>query len=198
MPFGKYIRLHTRLLSRLGWPRLVKHLQHPTDIARELKHIPHPASNYLHRLSASGVPAPSSAAPWPITLKRQILCRGAHTSASHQFNTFLWEDMSDMVSKGFWTVLPFRTVQHYPHLKLAPCEVVPQRTRWPRPIMDYTFTQVNKHSAMLAPLHAMQFGSTFQRLLQRIAPTQLWARRSSQNSTYRTFIIVSRCPQRHP
>jgi hypothetical protein len=35
--------------------------------------------------------------------------------------------------------------------------------------MDYTYTGVNQASAMLAPTHAMQFGNTFQRVLQRIA-----------------------------
>jgi hypothetical protein len=109
------------------------------------------------------------AAPWPIHLKRAVIRRGPHVSAAHHFRDFLWEDMTDMVGKGFWVVLPFKQVQHYLHLKLAPCGVVPQRTRRPRPIMDYTFTGVNQASAPLAPMHAMQFGSTFQRILQRLA-----------------------------
>jgi len=35
--------------------------------------------------------------------------------------------------------------------------------------MDYTYTGVNQASALLAPIHAMQFGNTFRRVLQRIA-----------------------------
>lgn len=35
--------------------------------------------------------------------------------------------------------------------------------------MDYTFTGVNEQSAPLAPMHAMQFGQTLQRVLQRVA-----------------------------
>jgi hypothetical protein len=34
--------------------------------------------------------------------------------------------------------------------------------------MDYSFSQVNQHSVPLHPSHAMQFGATLQRLLQRL------------------------------
>ena len=78
------------------------------------------------------------------------------------------EDMLDMVRKKFWVVLPYRSVQHLPHLKLAPSGVVPQRERRPRPIMDYTFTGVNQASLPLAP-DSMQIGHTLQRILQRLA-----------------------------
>jgi hypothetical protein len=36
------------------------------------------------------------------------------------------EDMWDYVHMGYWTVLPFRTVRHLCHLKLAPAGVIPQ------------------------------------------------------------------------
>ncbi len=108
------------------------------------------------------------ATPWSMKQKQDVIHRGAHSSAKHQFRQFLWEDMQDMMAKGFWTILPFHVIKLYPHLKLAPSGVVPQRTRRPRPIMDYTFTAVNHHSAPLAPMHAMQFGSTFSRILQHI------------------------------
>jgi hypothetical protein len=76
--------------------------------------------------------------------------------------------MYDMVRMGYWVVLPYSAVRSLPHLKLAPCGVVPQRERRPRPIMDYSFNSVNQHVAPLAPIHAMQFGTTLQRLLQRL------------------------------
>jgi hypothetical protein len=53
-------------------------------------------------------------------------------------------------------------------LKLAPCGVIPQRERRPRPIMDYSFNHINQLSLPTAPMAAMQFGHTLQRLLQRI------------------------------
>jgi hypothetical protein len=77
--------------------------------------------------------------------------------------------MWDMVQKRYWTVLPFSAVKHFPHLKLAPSGVVPQAACRPRPIMDYTFNDVNQGSLPVAPTAAMQFGFTLQRLLQCIA-----------------------------
>jgi hypothetical protein len=74
-----------------------------------------------------------------------------------------------MVSKGYWAILPFSSLKHMLHLKLSPSGVVPQRTRRPRPIMDYSFTGVNAASLALSPSTAMQFGQTLPRLLQRIA-----------------------------
>jgi hypothetical protein len=100
---------------------------------------------------------------------RNALRRGAHASAKFQFKEFLHEDLLDMVSKGYWTLLPFSAVKHYAHLKLSPCGVVPQRTRRPRPIVDYSFTTVNRDSLPLAPLQAMQIGHSFHRILQHIA-----------------------------
>jgi hypothetical protein len=76
--------------------------------------------------------------------------------------------MAEMVNMGYWTVLPFSAVQHLPHLALAPAGVVPQRERRPRPIMDYTYNQVNQDGAPFAPYLAMQFGQALQRIVQRI------------------------------
>jgi len=156
---GKYILQHSKTLSKTSWPEFIRHLQHPIDLTPTISTILHPMAAALHRLASTGVPAPSMAAPWPIRLKRAVIRRGPHVSAAQHFRDFLWEDMTDMVGKGFWVVLPFKQLQHYLHLKLAPCGVVRQRTRRPRPIMDYTFTGVNQASAPLAPMHAMQFGA---------------------------------------
>jgi hypothetical protein len=77
--------------------------------------------------------------------------------------------MYDYVKMGYWVVLPFSSIKNHPYLKLAPAGVVPQRERRPRPIMDYTFNNINQTSLPIAPFSAMQFGSTLQRLLQRLA-----------------------------
>jgi hypothetical protein len=81
----------------------------------------------------------------------------------------LFEEFLDMVKKRFWVILPFSAVKRYPHLKLAPAGVVPQRTRRPRPIIDYTFSGSNQNSIPLANMKAMQFGAALPRILQRIA-----------------------------
>jgi hypothetical protein len=77
--------------------------------------------------------------------------------------------MFDYVQMGYWLVLPYSAIRHYDQLKLAPSGVVPQRERRPRPIMDYSFNNVNQQAAPLAPTHAMQFGAAFQCILQRLA-----------------------------
>jgi hypothetical protein len=166
---GKYAIDAACLLRHLGWPAFIRHLQHPSDYAADLHLLPHPAGPYLARLARSGIPAPSSAAPWSSNKRHRIVERGPHPSAAQHYCDFLYEDLLDMVSKRYWVVLPFAAIKHHPHLKLSPCGIVPQRTRRPRPIMDYTFTGVNQASLPIAPTHAMQFGQALSRILQRIA-----------------------------
>jgi len=165
---GKCAIAAAERLRRLGWVPFIKQMQYPSELASHLKTIPHAAGPYLHRLNVTGVPAPSSATPWPEKTRRHVLTRGPHVSAARLYRSFLMEDMLDMVHRKFWVVLPYKAVRRYTHLNLAPSGVVPQRERRPRPIMDYTFTGVNQHSLPLAP-DSMQIGNTLQRVLQRLA-----------------------------
>jgi len=165
---GKLARLAAKQLQELGWVKFIKTLQYPSDLLPTLHSIHHPAGAYLHRLNQCGVPAPSSAPPWPQWLRRRVLRKGPHISASKLYREFLHQDMINYIKKRFWVVLPYSAVAHFPHLKLAPCGVVLQRERRPRPIMDYTITTVNQHSIPLAYPHAMQIGRTLPRLLQRL------------------------------
>ena len=52
--------------------------------------------------------------------------RGCHPSAQAYIG-FLEEDMSDMIRKGYWLVLPYELVKHLPDLRISPIGVVPQR-----------------------------------------------------------------------
>ena len=72
-----------------------------------------------------------------------------------------------MVDAGQWLVLPYRSIRHLPGLRLSPMGVVPQRDRRPRPIVDYTYSQVNGDTVSHAP-DSMQFGRAFERLLQQV------------------------------
>jgi len=168
---GKLAARNAHGLARLGWARFLSQHHHrcfPSTSPR-LADIPHSAATILHTLATNGVPAPSAAPPWSTTRQDAATSRGPHPSAARTYTQFLLEDMFDMVRMGYWLVLPFSAVRGQPHLKLAPSGVVPQRERRPRPIMDYTFNQVNQNSLPLAPMHAMQFGNCLQRVLQRIA-----------------------------
>jgi hypothetical protein len=98
----------------------------------------------------------------------QVYQREPHTSTAQQFATVLIEDMYDYVQMGYWLVLSYHSVRHFPALPLAPSRVVPQHDRRPRPIMDYTFYKTNQACLPIAPQAAMQFGSALQCILQRL------------------------------
>jgi hypothetical protein len=165
---GKFAACAAASFAQRGWNAFVTQQQHPKSVNTHLPLAVHPAAPYLCRLARHGVPAPSSKPPWPTARKRQAYHRGPHPSAAILFPAFLLEDMADMVNMGYWTVLPFAAVQNLPHLALAPAGVVPQRERRPRPIIDYSFNQVNQASAPVAPYPAMQFRRALLHILQRI------------------------------
>lgn len=92
---------------------------------------------------------------YPIKLDAAVQWR-SHPSAKIAYADFLKQDMLYMIAKGFWTVVPYETVQHPPTLwKLSPAGVVPQRTRQPRVIIDYTFSKANPSTTQIADQHAM-------------------------------------------
>jgi hypothetical protein len=165
----KYVKLHSKMLRQLGWSHFIKTLQQPLDTAPNIMSLPHSAAPYLQRLADNRVPAPSHSKPWSKSKLCHLLRRGPHVSAKILYRDFLFEDFLDMVQKGYWTILPFRSLQQFSHLKLSPAGVIPQRKGRPRPIMDYSFIGVNDQSLHLSPTHAMQLGHTLPRLLQHIA-----------------------------
>ena len=55
-----------------------------------------------------------------------------------------------MVEAGHWLVLPYSTVWHATDLCISPLGVIPQRDCRSRPIVDYTFSSVNKATIKLA------------------------------------------------
>ena len=98
----------------------------------------------------------------------QAVQRGAHQSATVTSIDYLLTEMCDMIREGYWTGLPYSTVRHLPNLKIAPPGVMPQRERRPRPIIDYSWYDINQTACPLAPHLAMQFGKGFQRVTQHI------------------------------
>lgn len=102
----------------------------------------------------------------PTALHTRI-ARGPHASA-WAYEGFLENEMIDMITKGFWFVLPLADALTIPGLQVSPIGVVPQRARRPRPIVDYTFFGINNATTKLAPPEAMQFGRTLDRLLYQI------------------------------
>ena len=76
--------------------------------------------------------------------------------------------MLDFCRQGYWIVLPYDMVRHWPALRVSPLGAVPQRDRRPRLIVDYSFSNVNQETVLLSPHEAMQFGRALHRVLTRI------------------------------
>ena len=93
--------------------------------------------------------------------------RGPHKSAQEHIE-FLREEMLDFIKKGFWLLLPYVELRPLLNLIIHPLGVVPQRSRRPRIIVDYSFYGFNTDTAKLAPGESMQFGKTLERLLHTI------------------------------
>ena len=164
---GKIIIRDSNIVRRRGIKHLLSARKNPTDWG-DLKLVSaHPASRLLHHYKKHGVPVTLADDPWTPHEVQASIDRGPHKSA-YEYLDFLREDMADMVDKRFWVVLPFADVKDLQHLRLSPIGVVPQRNRRPRPIVDFTYYGVNDASQPNAPMEAMQFGRTLDRLLRKI------------------------------
>ena len=116
--------------------------------------IPHKAGRLLDYLRRTGAPVHLKDPPWDHSRLERAARRGAHQSAvAHR--DFLYDEMSDMVEKGQWLVLPYKAARHLPHLRLSPVGVVPQHNRRPRTIVDYSFHNVNRETVPLMAPEAM-------------------------------------------
>ena len=70
-----------------------------------------------------------------------------------------------MVDRATWMVLPYHRLRELRQLRLSPMGVVPQHSRRPRPIVDYTFSGLNRDTLPLSPREAMQFGRALDRII---------------------------------
>ncbi len=165
---GVYARAASTSLSATSWSTFINATRVPS-LQPTLHHLPHHASAFLHRIAHNGVPAVSHAPPPSLAALDAAVLRGSHSSATQEYRSYLVSEICDMVRQGYWCVLPYHSVRSLPGLHISPAGVVPQRDRRPRPIIDYSWSQVNQTSAPLAPFAAMQFGLTLQRILQQIA-----------------------------
>jgi hypothetical protein len=82
--------------------------------------------------------------------------------------------MDSMAQKGQWMVLPYAVIKEHPGLQVIPIRVVPQHDRRPQTIVDYTFSDINKETQLLAPKEAIQFGKALTCILAKIMHTDAW------------------------
>ena len=171
---GKLIDYYDSMLTTIGWPQLLQTLRGRGDLQVTQQTLQsHPAAPLLLRLQQQGAPAVLKSKPWSAKVLASRLRRGSHQSCQDHL-AFLREELLDFMKKGFWLVLPLRTVLalqrlgHLLGLRVSPMGVVPQRNRRPRLIVDLSFYDINADTINLAPKEAMQFGRTLERLLYQI------------------------------
>jgi hypothetical protein len=160
----------------------------------DLHALRHPAHPLLQHLSKRGFPVVFSTPPWTPDAKDHAMARGPHRSA-HEFLDFLREELADMVERATWmVVLPYDRLRKLQHLRLSPMRVISQHARQPRPIVNYSFSGVNRDTVPLCPQEAMQFGalSTTSSLKSSTA-IHFLALSTSSNLTLPTVFIASGC-----
>jgi hypothetical protein len=165
---GKLVsRAITALRQHESLEQYLRSLQPHNDIHPLVQQIPHPAASLLHGLHTSGASAHLSDSPWSTQHKIDSITRGPHHSAT-EYSDFLRVEFTDMVHKGYWTVLPASVISHHQDLRLSPLGVVPQHDRRPRIICDYTYSGVNDATQHTGPQEAMRFGQTLRRIIAQI------------------------------
>ncbi|MGH7974557.1 MAG: hypothetical protein ACREBR_03440 [bacterium] len=165
---GKLAHQAALHLTRIGWQGLCSAHRGTSCLHPSIGNMPHKAARLLHHLQRRGASVRMRTAPWSLAQKDAAMQYGSHASATGEFAEFLCGEMTDMVNKGYWMVLPYASVRELQRLRLSPAGVVPQRERRPRTIIDYTWSGVNAETMSLAPKESMQFGRALQRMLQKI------------------------------
>ena len=135
---------------------------------KNVKSLPHLAAAYLHDLRANGAPVQCTTPMWASERKDRSMQRGPHPS-TRPYLHFLESDMANMITKGYWVVLPYDLVKDIPNLRISPMGAIPQHERRPRTIVNYSFSGINQEAHRGAPPEAMQFGHALERVLQKVA-----------------------------
>ena len=164
---GKIINSDVARLSESTLHQLFRKRQGRGNFTKLHKTKHHPAHHLLRQLGTRGAPVLLRTAPWGQGRKDAAIARGPHKSA-REFLTFLRGEMADMVRKAIWMVLPYSRVKHLKNLRVSPIGVVPQHSRRPRTIVDYSFSDVNGETLHLSPREAMQFGRALERLITQV------------------------------
>ena len=115
-----------------------------------MKSLLHLAAAYLHDLRADGAPIQCTTPMWASEHKDRSMQRGPHLS-TRPYLHFLELDMANMITKGYWVVLPFELVNDIPNLRISPMGAVPQCERRPWTIVDYSVCGINQEAHRGAP-----------------------------------------------
>jgi hypothetical protein len=164
---GKNIERDAALVRKYGLLETLKRKRGRSDWGELHLARSHAAHRILTHYKAHGAPVTLADKPWTQDERDKAMAQGPHKSA-YEGIEFLRDDMSDMVDKSFWMVIPYATVRELPGLRVSPIGVVPQPNRRPRPIVDYTFFGVNDATQPNAPVESMQFGRALERFIRHV------------------------------
>ena len=172
LELGKLVDKLTGLFLECNcdWVSFVHHVCTRPCLHENVKSLPHSVAAYPHDLRADGAPVQCTTPMWASDRKNQSMQRGPHLS-TRPYLHFLELDMADMITKGYWVVLPYELVKDIPNLCISPMGAVPQCERQPRTIVDYSFYGINQEAHQGAPPKAMQFGHALERVLRKVATT---------------------------
>ena len=145
LELGKLVDKLTGLFLECNrdWVSFIHHVRTWPCLHENMKSLPHSAAAYLHDLRADGAPVQCTTPMWASECKARSMQRGPHLS-TRPYLHFLKSDMADMITKGYWVVLPYDLVKHIPNLCISPMGAVPQRERRPWTIVDYSFFGINQ------------------------------------------------------
>ena len=164
---SKYVLRDSRLFRTRGFESLVRLRRGRGNFASLDAIKSHPAHRLLRQYKYRGAPVVLSTKPWTADQVQAAVDRGPHTSAN-EYVDFLRDEMSAMIQKGFWMVLPLSLAKKLHRLRVSPIGVVPQHSRRPRTIVDYSFHGVNDDTLDICAREAMQFGRALERYIRHI------------------------------
>ena len=163
---GKFIARNAELFQQLGFEKLVELRRGRGDLTDFTK-ITHKAKRLLQHLKTRGAPVPLATPPWSAERCKEAIERGPHHLA-YEHQDFLQTEIASMIEAAQWLLLPADLALQLPNLRVSPMGVIPQPSRRPRTIVDYTWAGINAETLDWHPKEAMQFGRALQRMLQDI------------------------------
>ena len=147
-------------LKKVGLPDLIASVRGKPDIHSAVGTMPHEAAPLLDQMRLKGSPVKIDGPPLTPKQLAAAILYGSHNSCD-KYPSFLRTEMRDFVEKGFWIVLPLEDAVGLDGLRLSPADLIPQRDRRERIVIDYTWSGVNEATCWLAP-DSMQFGHALQ------------------------------------
>ena len=139
----------------MGFEKLVELRRGRGDLT-DFSKITHKAKRLLQHLKSRGAPVPLATLPWTTEQCQEAIERGPHHSA-YEHQKFLQTEIAAMIEAAQWLLLPADLALQLPNLRVSPMGVVPQQSRQPRTIVDYTWAGINAETLDWHPVRYFSF-----------------------------------------